>query len=213
MPPLPSPIRTPHGGGATSWAAALSLPSGPLLPHGVPVTPPALQFYPKSPGTLPVSEYYRPIYESLPVDHFKTPRHVGDLIWDSKQHSLTKSHNSYNTKSSSNDKRADPTGRSITNSGTLTLILAPTYSTKIFIGRTVMTTYAIPYVIGMLFARDSIIGIFIPSSTSLPASLFTRSVMHHPPTNSLVTLLARLLMMCIIERAQRYLSNTRSDKS
>uniref|UniRef100_N1R566 DNA repair RAD51-A-like protein n=1 Tax=Aegilops tauschii TaxID=37682 RepID=N1R566_AEGTA len=36
--------------------------------------------------------------------------------------------------------------RSITNSGTWMPILAPTYSTKIFIGRTVMTTYVIPFV-------------------------------------------------------------------
>ena len=36
----------------------------------------------------------------------------------------------------------------------------------------------------MLLARDSIVGIIIPSSISLPASLFTRSVMHHPVTNS-----------------------------
>ena len=103
--------------------------------------------------------------------------------------------------------------RSITNSGTWMLILAPTYSTKIFVGRTVMTTYVIPFVIGMLLARDSIVGIFVPSSISLPASLFTRSVMHHPATNSLVTLLARLLMMRITERAQRYLSDTRTNKS
>ena len=67
--------------------------------------------------------------------------------------------------------------------------------------------------IDMLLARDSIVGIFIPSSISLPASLFTHSVIHHPITNSLVTLLARLLMMCITKRAQRYISNTRSDKS
>ena len=93
------------------------------------------------------------------------------------------------------------------------LILAPTYSTKIFTGRTVMTTYIIPFVIGMLLARDSIVGIHIPSSISLPTSLFTRPVVHHPATNSLVTLLARLIMMCITERAQRYLSDTRSDKS
>ena len=64
------------------------------------------------------------------------------------------------------------------------LILVPTYSTKIFIGQTTMTTYVIPFVIGMLLARDSIVGIIIPSSMSLPASLFTRSVMHHPLTNS-----------------------------
>ena len=103
--------------------------------------------------------------------------------------------------------------RSITNSGTWMLILAPTYSTKVFIGRTVMTTYVIRFVIGMLLVRDSIVGIIIPSSISLPASLFTRSVMHHPVTNSLVTLLARLIVMCITEWAQRYLSDNRSDKS
>src|SRR3989337_507316 len=103
--------------------------------------------------------------------------------------------------------------RSITNSGTWMLILVPTYSTKIFIGQTAITTYVIPFVIGMLLAQDAIVGILIPSSISLPASLFTHSVMHHPVTNSLVTFLARLIVTCIIERAQRYLFDTRSDKS
>ena len=79
--------------------------------------------------------------------------------------------------------------RSITNSGTWMLILAPKYSTKIFIGQTVMITHVVPFVIGMLLARDSIVGIFIPSSISLPASLFTRSVIHHLMTNSLVVCL------------------------
>ena len=103
--------------------------------------------------------------------------------------------------------------RSITNRGTWMLMLVPTYSTTIFIGRTTMSTYVIPFVIDMLLARDSIVSIFIPSSISLPASLFTGPVMHHPTTNSLVTLLARFHMMCITERAQRYLSDTQSDKS
>ena len=76
-----------------------------------------------------------------------------------------------------------------------------------------ITTYVIPFVIGMLLARDSIVGIIIPSSISLSASLFTRYVMHHHVTNSLVTLFARLIVMCITERAQRYLSDTQSDKS
>ena len=84
---------------------------------------------------------------------------------------------------------------------------------KVFIDQIAITTYVIPFVIGMSLARDSIIDIFIPSSILLLASLFTRFIMHHPVTNSLVTLLARLIMMCIIERAQRYLSDTRSDKS
>ena len=76
-----------------------------------------------------------------------------------------------------------------------------------------ITTYVVPFVIGMLLARDLIVGISIPSSISLPASLFTRSVILHPATNSLVTRLARLIMMSITKRAQRYLSETRSDKS
>ena len=76
-----------------------------------------------------------------------------------------------------------------------------------------ITIYVVPFVIGMLLARDLIVGISIPSSFSLPASLFTPSVMHHHVTNSLVTLLARLIVMSITERAQRYLSDTRSDKS
>ena len=75
-----------------------------------------------------------------------------------------------------------------------------------------ITTYVVPFVIGMLLAQDSIVGILIPSSISLPASLFTHSVMHHPATNSLITLLARLIVMSIAERAQTYLSDNRSDK-
>ena len=76
-----------------------------------------------------------------------------------------------------------------------------------------ITTYIVPFVIGMLLARDSIVDISIPSSISLPASLFTRYIMHHSITNSLVTFLARLIVMCITERAQRYLSDNRRDKS
>ena len=68
-------------------------------------------------------------------------------------------------------------------------------------------------IIGMLLARDSIVGISIPSSISLPASLFTRSVTHHPTTNSLVAMLARLIVMCITEWTQRYLFDNQSDKS
>ena len=63
---------------------------------------------------------------------------------------------------------------------------------KIFIGQTAITTYVIPFIIGMLLARFSIVGIIIPSSISLPASLFTRFVIHHPTTNLLVAMLARL---------------------
>src|SRR5215216_934856 len=76
-----------------------------------------------------------------------------------------------------------------------------------------ITTYVVPFVIGMLLARDSIVGILIPSSISLPARVFTRSIILHTGTNSLVTLLARLSVMSITERAQRYLSEIQSDKS
>jgi hypothetical protein len=68
-----------------------------------------------------------------------------------------------------------------------------------------------PLSIGMLLARDSTVGICIPSSISLPANLFTRSVTHDPVTNSLVTMSS--IWWCITEWAQRYLSVIRSDKS
>ena len=56
-------------------------------------------------------------------------------------------------------------------------------------------------------ARDSIVGISIPSSISLPASLFTRFVIHHLTTNSLVAMLARL-MWCALPRGPRDTSPT-----
>ena len=76
-----------------------------------------------------------------------------------------------------------------------------------------ITIYVVPFVIGMLLVRDLIVGIPIPSSISLPASLLTHSVILHLATISLVIMLARLIVMSITERAQRYLSETRSDKS
>ena len=82
--------------------------------------------------------------------------------------------------------------RPITNSGTWMLILAPTYMYEDLYRSNRITTYVVPFVIDMLLARDSIVGISIPSSISLPASLFTRSVIHHPATNSLVAMLASL---------------------
>ena len=44
-----------------------------------------------------MSVYNLPIYQSLPLDHLESPRHVRDLIRDSEQPSVTKKHNSYNT--------------------------------------------------------------------------------------------------------------------
>ena len=40
--------------------------------------------YPKPSGTFPVSKHSRPIYRSLRLSHFETPRHVPDLIRDSE---------------------------------------------------------------------------------------------------------------------------------
>ena len=91
-------------------------------------------------------------------------------------------------------------------------ILVPTYSTKIFIGRTFMTTYVVPFVYWYVTCPRFDRRYPIPSSISLPTSLFTRSVIHHLVANSLVTLLVSFVWCCITKRAQRYLSDTRSDK-
>ena len=70
-----------------------------------------------------------------------------------------------------------------------------------------ITAYVVPFVIGMLLARDLIVGISIPSSISLPTSLFTRFVIHHLATNSLVAMLTRL-MWCALLRGPRDTSPT-----
>ena len=64
------------------------------FPEGVLVTPRYSGKIPESLGTIPMSEYNLPIYESLPLDHFETPHHVRDLIQDSEQTPVIKSHNS-----------------------------------------------------------------------------------------------------------------------
>src|SRR5215216_29368 len=112
--PLSFPLGAAHMRGRSSPYWLLCFPSWPIrpisLPGGARNPFPVTRYVPGTTGTLPVSDYYRPIYESLPLDHLETPRHVRDLIQDSEQHSVTKSHNSYNTISSTNVKRADPTG-------------------------------------------------------------------------------------------------------
>ena len=60
----------------------------------VPVTPRYSGICPNLPETLPKSKHSHPIYRSLCLDHFETPRHVRDLIRDSEQTLLTKTHNS-----------------------------------------------------------------------------------------------------------------------
>ena len=110
----------------------------------------------------------------------------------------------------------ETTLRSITNSGIWIPMLAPTCSTMISSDEPRCRGFnqsriQFPLSIGMLLARDSIVGIPIPRSISLLASHFTRSVTHDPVANSLVTLIS--LWWCITEWAQRYLSVIRSEKS
>ena len=105
---------------------------------------------------------------------------------------------------------------SITNSGIWIPMLAPTCSSMISSDeprcrRFNQSRIQFPLSIGTLLARDSIVGIPIPCSILLPASHFTRSVMHDPVTNYLVTLSS--LWWYITEWAQIYLSVIRSDKS
>ena len=105
---------------------------------------------------------------------------------------------------------------SITNSGTWMPIFVPTYSTKILSVEPRcqglnQSRMQFPLSIGTILARDSIVGIPIPHSISLPTSHFTHSLMHDPVTNALVTLSS--LWWWITEWAQRYLSVIRSDKS
>ena len=94
-PPFSSPIRTsPWGRGAATLEAFLSFPYGPLRPNTNSRNSPVLRKIPESLGTFPMYEYSLPIYRSLRLDHFETPRHVLDLIRDSEQTSVIKSHNS-----------------------------------------------------------------------------------------------------------------------
>ena len=59
-------------------------PYGPLRPNTNSRNSPVLPQIFESVGTFPMSKYSRPIYRSLRLDHFETPRHVPDLIQDSE---------------------------------------------------------------------------------------------------------------------------------
>ena len=61
---------------------------GPITPRGVPVTSRYSGKMPISPGTFPMSKHRLPIYQSLCLDHFETPRHVLNHIRDSEQPSV-----------------------------------------------------------------------------------------------------------------------------
>ena len=92
-PPNPLSNSDQQGEGRSSpCGLLLSFPYGPIRPITSPGgfgTPPALRKIPESLGTFPTSEYSLPIYESLPLGHSETPRHVRDLIRDSELPSVT----------------------------------------------------------------------------------------------------------------------------
>ena len=71
-----------HGEGCGHLLRPISpFPYGPIRPIYSPANSrnsPVLRKIPESLGTFPISEYSLPIYRSLRLDHFETPRHVHD---------------------------------------------------------------------------------------------------------------------------------------
>ena len=88
-PLFPSPIRTKGEGGRSSL---FLFPLKPIKARYFSRNYPVLRKIPESLGTFPMSEYSRPIYRSLRLDHFETPRHVPDLIRDSELLRYIKTH-------------------------------------------------------------------------------------------------------------------------
>ena len=111
-------------------------PVDPRDPSGGPGT------IPVTPKLVPMAEIALPIYNSLPPDHFGTPRDVQDLIRDSEQLSVTTYNSHYNSSVTEPlvcrpygfGNHADMTKtsvRPVTNSRIWIPILAPTCSTMI----------------------------------------------------------------------------------
>ena len=156
------------------------------------------------PDTLPVSKYHRPIYQSLHLDHFETPRM--SVISSGTPNNIRSSNHIthitlYRQRTLSvrtlrvrelcrHDRDTSPVNNQ---QRKLDAHIGSYIFCEDLYRSNRITTYVIPFVIGMLLARDSIIDIFMPSSISLPASHFTHSIIHHLATNSLVAMLARLM--------------------
>src|SRR5215216_1209425 len=83
-PLFPSPIRIRGEGGRSSPLALSPRPTKAIKAHCFSRNYPVLRKIPESLGTFPMSKYSRPIYRSLRLNHFETPRHVPDLIRDSE---------------------------------------------------------------------------------------------------------------------------------
>ena len=157
-----------------------------------------------TPETFPLAETGPPIYKSLPPDHSRTPRDVRYLIRDSEQLSgyyilislqpyrhQTLTVLTLRVRETRRHDRDD--SRAITNSGIWIPMLAPTCSSMISSDEPRcrglnQSRIQFPLSIGTLLARDSIVGIPIPCSVSLPASHFTCTIMHDPVINHLIKL-------------------------
>ena len=84
-----SPIRTRGEGGRSLF---LLFPLKPIKAHCFSRNYPVLRKIPESLGTFLMSEYSRPIYRSLRLGPFETPRYVPDLIRDSELLRYIKTH-------------------------------------------------------------------------------------------------------------------------
>ena len=94
LPPLSNSDQR-GGAGLLPFGLSPLFPYGPIRPIYSPANSrnsPVLRKIPESLGTFPNSEYSRPIYRSLRLDHFETPRHVPDLIRDSELLRYIKTH-------------------------------------------------------------------------------------------------------------------------
>ena len=83
------------GTGLLPFGLSPLFPYGPIRPIYSPANSrnsPVLRKIPESLGTFPNSEYSRPIYRSLRLDHLETPRHAPYLIRDSEHRRLFKTH-------------------------------------------------------------------------------------------------------------------------
>ena len=88
----PSPIRFGLGGRAPCLLSSTTWPMRPNTSSPYSRNSPVLPKRPESLRTFPMSEYSRPIYRFLRLDHFETPRHVPDLIRDSELLQYIKTH-------------------------------------------------------------------------------------------------------------------------
>ena len=85
--PAPLPIRIGLGGTPPPWRPPPPFHYGPLRPIDSPGgsgNPSVLRYMLNSLETFLMSKHSHPIYRSLCLDHFETPRHVRDHIRDSE---------------------------------------------------------------------------------------------------------------------------------